>query len=289
MLNIMCIFHAGCTDGAAAAGVVYNHFRSANEYNVVLIAARYGQPFPPIPATTDEIYIVDFSYSKEVLIEKAKYVKQIHVFDHHANAMETLMEGYAEWNPGNVNIVYDPDKSGAVITFEQLVVGQNVPKSLRHVQDYDLWRKEMLNTNEFSAAVQGRDAYWWANEGIWASASTLGSLYGQGDILLTAQQRQIHAINKTVREITIPTEGGVHILVPAANTPILQNEICEYLMKTTDATVVVAYYDTEEHRKFSIRSDGSVDVAAIARLYGGNGHAAAAGFSVPRDHHIAAL
>jgi hypothetical protein len=33
----------------------------------------------------------------------------------------------------------------------------------------------------------------------------------------------------------------------------------------------------------SIRGDGTVDVAAIAAKYGGNGHPSSAGFAIPRE------
>jgi hypothetical protein len=48
------------------------------------------------------------------------------------------------------------------------------------------------------------------------------------------------------------------------------------------------YYDTAEHRCFSLRSlpDGA-DVAAIAEQYGGGGHRHAAGFRVFRSHSLA--
>lgn len=48
------------------------------------------------------------------------------------------------------------------------------------------------------------------------------------------------------------------------------------------------YWDTAEHRQFSLRSrDGGLDVATIAQGYGGGGHRNAAGFRVTRDHELA--
>ncbi|MEY5098606.1 MAG: hypothetical protein RJA36_1325, partial [Pseudomonadota bacterium] len=50
------------------------------------------------------------------------------------------------------------------------------------------------------------------------------------------------------------------------------------------------YWDTAEHRQFSLRSrDGGLDVAAICEGFGGGGHRQAAGFRVARDHDLARL
>jgi len=45
---------------------------------------------------------------------------------------------------------------------------------------------------------------------------------------------------------------------------------------------VVMYFDTADKRVFSLRSRGEVDVANIAKRYGGGGHAGAAGFTMPK-------
>jgi nanoRNase/pAp phosphatase (c-di-AMP/oligoRNAs hydrolase) len=46
----------------------------------------------------------------------------------------------------------------------------------------------------------------------------------------------------------------------------------------------VTYYDTEDNRKYSLRSvEGGVDVSEVAALFGGGGHKHAAGFKIPLD------
>jgi oligoribonuclease NrnB/cAMP/cGMP phosphodiesterase (DHH superfamily) len=75
--------------------------------------------------------------------------------------------------------------------------------------------------------------------------------------------------------------------VPAASIP--------YTM-ASDAGAILAqgehfaacYYDTAHTREFSLRSHATgVDVSVVAGLYGGGGHARAAGFRVPRAHELA--
>jgi oligoribonuclease NrnB/cAMP/cGMP phosphodiesterase (DHH superfamily) len=50
----------------------------------------------------------------------------------------------------------------------------------------------------------------------------------------------------------------------------------------------VTCFDTAKERVFSLRStDETLDVSAIAKMFGNGGHRNASGFSVPRFHELA--
>jgi nanoRNase/pAp phosphatase (c-di-AMP/oligoRNAs hydrolase) len=76
--------------------------------------------------------------------------------------------------------------------------------------------------------------------------------------------------------------------VPTASLPYtMASDAGEIMAK--DHPFAATYYDTKEHRAFSLRSTVGIglDVSKIAEYYGGGGHTNASGFKVPRDHLLA--
>jgi len=61
MTNLV-IYHANCMDGVAAAWVAMNALVEPAEF----IAAQYGQEPPDV--LSKDVYILDFSYKRDVLI-----------------------------------------------------------------------------------------------------------------------------------------------------------------------------------------------------------------------------
>lgn len=76
------IYHADCFDGVAAAWVLLKEYP-----DIRLIAADYRDPVP-VDLDGAEVYIVDFSYSREQLLEMTTYCKSVVLIDHHPRAIE---------------------------------------------------------------------------------------------------------------------------------------------------------------------------------------------------------
>jgi len=75
--------------------------------------------------------------------------------------------------------------------------------------------------------------------------------------------------------------------VPVASLPYTLTSDAGALMAQGEP-FAACYWDTTEHRNFSLRAtDEGLDVADIAAQYGGGGHAKASGFRVTRDHELA--
>ena len=78
--------------------------------------------------------------------------------------------------------------------------------------------------------------------------------------------------------------------VPLINMPrTMVSEALETLAK--EHPFAAGYFDSADYREFSLRScaKNGIDVIPIAKLYGGGGHANAAGFKVSRDHPLAMI
>jgi len=264
MSNPLCIYHGNCADGFAAAWVVRKYF---GDGNVDFFPGVYQNPPPDV--TDREVYLVDFSYKRDVILEMAKVAGSIHIIDHHKSAVEDLVD-----LPDNVICIFDMEKSGATLTWETFF-GIDCPLPLQYIADRDLWKFALPCSREFNAAIfsYSYDFRVWdqlmKEEGI-------DHLIAEG----TAIERKHH---KDVRELLKVTHRLMTIAgytVPVANLPYTLTSDAGNLM-AKGQPFAACYWDTPEGRVFSLRSnDDGMDVSEIAKLFGGGGHRNAAGFRV---------
>ena len=92
MTKRVVVFHHDDNDGCCAAWVVKHYFDLVQEnVEVITVPVQYSRTPPVHTLTPDTIlYIVDFSYKRDVLLGLQKMVKEIHVFDHHATAVSVI-------------------------------------------------------------------------------------------------------------------------------------------------------------------------------------------------------
>lgn len=194
-----------------------------------------------------------------------------------------------------------------------------LPELFAYVQDRDLWRWELPHSREVSAALTASGAL--ADfrklipiyEGWEADAHALRH---EGAAILRAERLQVERIAATAEEVEIvlasehvpstcerrgysKVTSSVRAL--AATSAVLQSEVGEALAlesarRGRDAVGVVYYRDGAiEKWRVSLRSRdrrGSItenprdleapDVSAVAKAFGGGGHAQAAGFECER-------
>jgi len=294
------IYHANCADGFTAAWAV----RQAMDCD--FFPGVYGDP-PPPNSTGRDVILVDFCYAPDVMRLLQKLAASILVLDHHKSAERSLQpddqnvvridQSTFDWNWAKVlkyahadrdwlprTVIYalfDQDRSGAGIAWDFFHPGKARPLFLDHVEDRDLWRFALQHTREICAAVHSHPYTFEAWDAL--AAEPTFSLYQQGLVLERARQKDVaEQVELSLRELVI---GNYR--VPAASMPRALVSEAGHLMGKGKA-FAASYYDTAAGRVFSLRSaDDGVDVSEVAKLYGGGGHARAAGFTVPRDHELA--
>lgn len=242
-------------DGFGAAYACWRKFKEDAQY----ISAEYGQPMPEIPEGTEEIYMVDISYSRELCDSLATKYK-LTLIDHHKTA-KVAFEGakYA---------VINLDNSAAVLTFKYLFPSTYPPIILNYVQDYDLWKFELNKSREVNLYIDTLTTF-----EEWAEFS-LADAMTQGTAIRKFRDRQVSNSIKDARIIEF--EGyKVVILNATENVSTVGNE----LLNAYEVDFSMTYRDVKDKRYYSLRSIGDFDVSVIAKKHGGGGHRNASGFS----------
>lgn len=270
-MNI-CIYHANCIDGFGAATVVNRHFRRKSEA-CTFHAGVYGAP-PPDVAGAD-VYLVDFSYRRDVVVEMLKTAKSVTIIDHHKSAIEDL----ADLHDPKLLMFTDTKHSGAVLAWKYFNGASPVPMLLQHIQDRDLWHHALNGTNEICASLYSHEFEFDTWDGFYADVG-LQILCMQGASIVRARNKSIKAA------LALPPEW---IKIRGHKVPVVNcsasicSEVAQGLYKMYQTPFAATYSDKAGKRVFSLRSDGRTDVSEIAFSLGGGGHKAAAGFSTSRS------
>lgn len=301
-INPLVIYHANCADGFGAAWV-FHHMQDKLEQSFDFHAGVYG--VPPPDCTDRVVYLVDFSYKRDVVKEICAVAKRVILIDHHKTAIEDLKNLYYE-HP-NFLTYTDLERSGAMLAWDYwhntthtrlgAVVTEFTPRSdnymappplLAHIQDRDLWKFNLPCTREISASLFSYEYSFEDWDFLMATdALALDIMIKEGAAIERKHHKDIAELVKVTQRIM--TIGDYD--VPVASLPYTYSSDAGHLMAANyrDGKVFAAcYWDTIDKRQFSLRSTSEgLDVSAIASSYGGGGHRNAAGFSVPRDHALA--
>lgn len=256
-MQTLVIYHGNCPDGFGAA-LAASHYRPDAEF----VEGIYGKEPPPVAGR--DVLIVDFSYPRAVLERMHSEALSLRVFDHHKTAQADLAGlPYAE---------FDMSRSGASLTWRALV-NNDVPELLRYVEDRDLWRFELPNSHAVSLAL-------WAQPRTFEAWNRyLHDVKPLTEAGVAMQQYQAMLIEQMLRNVTMRQIGGE--TVPVVNASVCFSEVGDALCKKfPDAPFAAYYFDRGDGiRQWGARSRGGFDVSAVAKMLGGGGHAAAAGWT----------
>lgn len=258
------IYHAGCPDGFGAAWAAWKKFGDSVKY----IAIQPSDPAPELPANA-VVLMVDVALSRARLLDLRSKVKQVTVVDHHlTNKMDI----------GDLpDTHFDMNQSGASLAWQFLHKGKQIPELLLYVEDRDLWRFKLPDSREFNAALSSYQRRF----DLWEVLATMGvdKLKHDGGIILRAEGQMLLEICENAFQKDI--DGHV---VPVVNTSVLKSQVGDRLCIMHPTAPFSAYFfeklnaEKKLIRCWGLRSPGRMDVSAIAKKFGGGGHANAAGF-----------
>lgn len=289
------LYHANCADGFGAAYAAWLRLGDSAEY----VPVRYSDPIPEMEPGA-AVRILDFSYPRAELERLKGRHPDLLVLDHHRSAEADLA--------GLDYCRFERDKSGAVMAWEHFFPNEPVPVFMQYLQDRDLWRWALNGSREINAAIASYPhefEVWERISGLWrkqrfgtVQTEALCELEKQGEVCLRLVAQYVDRVlskhhcarldtryrlatpepRERIQERDLPPE--VHY-VPAANSGLLQSEVCEALLKQYEKAPFAACYCRVEDGStvWSLRSRADFDCSAVAKVFGGGGHRQAAGFT----------
>ena len=242
------LYHANCPDGFGGAWSVW----LARGDAAVYVPVSHGDPPPDLPADAS-VLMVDIAYPREIALALNDRVRELVILDHHKSAQEDL---------GDLPFTtFDMNRSGAMMGWNYMHPGQEPPPLIRYVQDRDLWRFELPNSREVTAALGSYPMEF----GVWKNLS-VDDLALEGQAILRFRDQTVQTIVGFARWGEI---GGYR--VPIVNATAHWSDVGHAMLeKYPEAPFVGAWYeDSEQTRRWSLRSRKDFDVSVVAKKLGG--------------------
>lgn len=297
------VYHANCTDGFGAAFAAWLKLGDEAEY----LPMEYRRISTPadfdmkvsLAAKGNDVYILDFSFPREVMDALFKHAKRVVWLDHHKTAFEMWcgeyehgMEFY-EVVDGKHYIALDDKRSGAMLAWHNFHPGTKVPTLIQHIDDRDRWQFKLDGSKEFHAALNSYKP--WTFE-TWRGIFLCGlfeketwrvpeEFYMEGTAILRAHSQNVQEALKQARpsgiKVLLSEDGFAPVLNGlACNAPaFLASDLGHELANLSGTFGLVWSMAGDGQVHCSLRSNGDYDVSAIAKAFGGGGHRNAAGFS----------
>lgn len=141
--------NVACQDGIAAAKAAFDKYPDAQLIGWMYQDTKLTVEEMDLPDVQpgDELYIVDFSFTKEVLDIWATKGCQITVIDHHKGAWR-MLQGFTAGI-----LKFDMLQCGAVLAYRHFNPSKPVPAIYQYVQNQDLWKFKLPNAEAVCAAI----------------------------------------------------------------------------------------------------------------------------------------
>ena len=269
-------------DGTAGAWVAWKKYGDIAEY----IAADDWKVLPEyVTKHTDlgntEIYIIDFSFSKEVLLDLQSKAKKLVVLDHHVGAKENIQSVREH--------VYGEGESGCILAWRYFFPGTEIPLAIQYVSDNDTWTHKMPDYEIVDAYIYKSDNDFTRNyfQRIVDELSDEKKFEEVKKIGKVLREAYLSTVNKYFERAEEVEFAGYKVL--AVNAPSeIKSELGHRLAQKT-GTFGIIYYYFEGKWRFSLRSVSDFDVSEIAKKMGGGGHKNAAAFHITFENPITSI
>lgn len=261
--DIAILYHGGCPDGFGAAYAAWKKLGDSAEY----IPVKHGKPAPRGLAGK-KLYFVDFCYPKEIMDAFISEAASVTVLDHHLGNRD-VVESMPEY-------VFDEKRSGATITWSYFHPNVPVPILLKYVEDGDLYVFKIPDSRAAIAYLYAQPFHfdvWDALSSRLENAAEHAALIEKGKVY--AEHFAILVEQIANKATLVSFEGFECYLATAAD--MFASDVGNQLATIKPPLGIIVNFHGDI-LNVSLRSDKSVDVSAIARKYGGNGHPQASAF-----------
>ena len=279
------LYHAHCLDGLVGAWCFYlAQQQSGKLHDFDFVPVSYDRPPPEDDeASRKVLYLVDFSYTPDVVFALCRRYREVIMIDHHKTAIERFRDLPAA--PANLTLVFDMEKSGARLAYEYcghpacsesgILTGEVVT----FVEDRDLWRFDFKLTRAITRAMAHMTSASVQEFAAWICQQNTLRMSDLGGLMLEDDERRIASLLE--RAVLVPFMG--YDEVPCVNVPAwLTSETLNRLAESSPCGFALGYGITKNGVACSLRAiPTGPDVSLIAQELGGGGHRSAAGFRAP--------
>lgn len=263
--QVAVIYHAECPDGFAGAFAAWRKYGPNAEY----IPLHHTSPLPVERIKGCDVFCIDFTYgpghSLDLLLEHAHRVILI---DHHKSS-ESILGRFDEKH-------FSIEHSAAVLAWQYFYPNTPVPKLFQRIESIDLGRfsdPEVRETDRILTLTSLDFKEWDGFVEEFEDDARRAVLLRDGALLDQYMKIQL---GKLLNHAEVVSFEGYRCLM--VNSPVHVSYIGKALYEKMPPIGIVWSRRCKDI-VVSLRSDGTVDVAAIAEKYGGGGHKQAAAFS----------
>lgn len=264
------IYHGRrCPDGFGAALAARLFFEDRAEY----LGLDHGdiQTVEQLPALDGRaVYILDFSFSPEIMQAIEARAAKLVMLDHHKSAAEKL-SGFT-CRCGVVH--FDMNKSGARLAWEFFHPETPVPDLIRFIEDRDIWAWQYPESGGFLSALdmEPLDFARWREIAAF-TPEELTQFMARGQAMDDKFKKLAADMAEAAQPLTFNGVEGLMINVPGAFHSLIGNMLSE-----KSGTFALMWSAGKSGIKAGLRSQRNFDCIALAESMGGGGHAQACGF-----------
>lgn len=295
----VCIFHAPCFDGTAAAFAVGKKYGKDCSFFGVNRGSGDTDVYLPNHIDGVHVVLVDYVYSRPLMEELISRAATVTVVDHHDSERDLLNEFLCKFET-KFFLIFSTACSASMLAYRWLFPDESVPQIYHYINDNDTGSRSLVNVGKF---ISGFSIYspvirpGWSEfsdfdffcECVSGGPDFIRSRIMVGIIAREIEWRDVYADAQrcTDKRLKVAPQHICRILNigRSANSGALSRALLsgEYLadgFSAGPADISFLYYriDVNGSWKVSLRSD-TVNVGEIAGLLGGGGHTAAGSFT----------
>lgn len=273
MTEKVIFYHSRDFDGIASGKILQSVVPDAK-----MVGYHYGEPYE-MP-TDCVVFMADVSLPMEEMVQMAKQNKTFTWIDHHKSAIDDF---YALTEvPDNLITRLQVGLGACALCWEHrnMLLGKEntpMPYGLELLAKYDVWLKdadwESAQALQFGIQAVGTDL-----DSFPEDVFDFPMPYIQSGFAIQSYAKGQYALH--AKRAFVVTYGGYRIL--ALNTDISNSAVFESVYNEEEHDLMMPFRFDGTKWHFSLYTTKEIDCSEIAKVFGGGGHAKAAGFQ--SDH-----
>jgi oligoribonuclease NrnB/cAMP/cGMP phosphodiesterase (DHH superfamily) len=255
-----CFYHKTDLDGHCSGAIVLKKFPQCQMFGVDYNDGLVVKNLTP----NEEVYVVDFSFSIDEMIELNNICK-LHWIDHHKSKIEDASKtGFLSTGGQLLEI----GQAGCELTWKYLYPDEGVPRVVHLLGRYDVWDHNNPDVLRFQYGIR-QEKNTIPQHGIWINLfknKGVQKIIDRGEIILKYENTQNE---KYAKSMSYETEfEGLRAIV--MNKPFSNSKVFDFVYDPKKHDIMILFGYKSKEFKYTLFADkDNIDVSKIAKKYGG--------------------